>query len=77
MRFVIITAVSLLMLISDAFAQSSSPSPMPGDRAAAAKRETQDLEMARSIEALRHLRMQAPSEEGQQLETSASAQSQL
>jgi hypothetical protein len=62
-------------------AQSNSCSATPSDRAAAAKRETEDLEKARLIEALRHsnLRMQAQSQEvkklGQQVETPAPATS--
>jgi predicted phage terminase large subunit-like protein len=45
MRLLIVTAVSMLMLISGAFAQSNSSSATPSERA---KRETQDLEKARS-----------------------------
>jgi hypothetical protein len=44
-------------------AQSNSPSASPSDSAAAARRETEDLEKARAIEALKdsNLRMQAQS----------------
>jgi hypothetical protein len=81
MRLLIVTAITMLMLISDAFAQSNASSPTPSDRAAAARRETADLEKARLIEALRHstLRMQAQGQEleklGQQQETPSPAQS--
>jgi hypothetical protein len=69
MRLMIVTAISMLMLISGAFAQSNSSSATPSERAAAAKRETQDLEKARLIEQLRHsnLRMQAQQEELEKL----------
>jgi hypothetical protein len=75
MRLLIVTAISMSILIPDAFAQSNSSSVTSSERAAAAKRETQDLEKARLIEQLRHsnLRMRAQSEEleklGQQAET--------
>ena len=75
MRSLMVIAISLSMLIPGAFAQSNCSSTTPSGRAAAAKRETKDLEKARLIDALRHLRMQAPSEEGQQLETPAPTQS--
>jgi hypothetical protein len=61
-------------------AQSNSSSAKPGGRAAVARREMEDLEKARLIEALRHSnpRMQAQSEEykklGQRQETPAPAQ---
>src|ERR1700745_3164828 len=45
MGLLIVTAVSMLMLISGAFAQSNSSSATPSERA---KRETQDLERASS-----------------------------
>jgi hypothetical protein len=80
MRLLAITAISALMLVSGAFAQSESPTATPSDRAAAAKRETSDLEKARLIDALRHstLRMQAQSQEleklSQQVETPGAPQ---
>jgi hypothetical protein len=45
MRLLIATAISTLLLISGAFAQSNSPSDTPSERA---KSETQELEKARS-----------------------------
>jgi hypothetical protein len=45
MRLLIATAISTLLLISGAFAQSNSPSDTPGERA---KSETRVLEKARS-----------------------------
>jgi hypothetical protein len=81
MRLLIATAILMLMLIPGAFARSNSSSATSSDRAAAAKRETTNLEKARLIEQLRHsnLRMQAQSEEleklGQQIDTPAPAQS--
>jgi len=45
MRLLIVTAISTLLLISGAFAQSNSPSDTPSERA---KSETQVLEKARS-----------------------------
>ena len=45
MRLLIVTAISTLLLISGAFAQSDSPSDTPSERA---KSETQELEKARS-----------------------------
>ena len=45
MRLLIVTAISTLLLISGAFAQSNSPSDTPSERA---KSETQELEKARS-----------------------------
>jgi hypothetical protein len=45
MRLLIATAISTLLLISGAFAQSNSPSDTPSERA---KSETQVLEKARS-----------------------------
>ena len=45
MRLLIVTAMSTLLLISRAFAQSNSPSDTPSERA---KSETQELEKARS-----------------------------
>ena len=41
MRLLIVTAISTLLLISGAFAQSNSPSDTPSERA---KSETQELE---------------------------------
>jgi hypothetical protein len=81
MRSLIVMAISLSMLTPSAFAQSNSSSATPSERAAAAKRETKDLEKARLIDALQHstLRMQAQSKEleklGQQVETPAPAYS--
>jgi hypothetical protein len=80
MRFLIVTAISMSMVIPGAFAQSNSSAATPSDRAAAARRETSDLEKARLIEQLRHsnLRMQAQTKEleelSQQLEAPAPAQ---
>jgi hypothetical protein len=80
MRLLIAAAISASMLISGAFAQSESSTATPSDRAAAAKRETTNLEKARVIDALRHstLRMQAQSQEleklGQQLDTPSAGQ---
>ena len=45
MRLLIVTAISTLLLISGAFAQSNSPSDTPNERA---KTKTQELEKARS-----------------------------
>ena len=45
MRLLIVTAISTLLLISGAFAQSNSASDTPSERA---KSETQELEKARS-----------------------------
>src|SRR6478736_6200071 len=45
MRLLIATAISTLLLISGAFAQSNSPSDTPSERA---KSETRELEKARS-----------------------------
>jgi hypothetical protein len=45
MRLLIVTAISTLLLISGAFAQSDSPSDTPSERA---KSETQELQKARS-----------------------------
>jgi hypothetical protein len=50
MHLLIVTAISMLMLISGVFAQSNSSSGTPSERA---KRETQELEKARSLEAHR------------------------
>jgi hypothetical protein len=80
MRLLIVAAISMPMLISGAFAESDLSTATPSDRAAAARRETGELEKARLIDAMRHstLRMQAQSQEleklGQQLETPAPAQ---
>ena len=80
MRLLIVAAISMPMLISGAFAESDLSTATPSDRAAAARRETSELEKARLIDAMRHstLRMQAQSQEleklGQQLETPAPAQ---
>ena len=79
MRLLIVTAISMSMLIPGAFAQSNSSSPTPNqrDRTAEARRNVDDLEKARLLEALRHstLRMQAQAQEleklGQQVETPA------
>ena len=76
----LIVAISMSVLISGALAESDSSTVTPSDRAAAAKRETRNLEKARLIDAMRHstLRMQAQSQEleklGQQLETPAPPQ---
>jgi hypothetical protein len=81
MRSLIVIAISLSMFAPGAFARSNSSSATPSERAAAAKRETKDLEKARLIDALRHstLRMQTQSEEleklGQQDDTPAPARS--
>jgi hypothetical protein len=70
MRFLMIAAITSSMLVPALaqgdpanVVQGNSPSASPSDRAAAARRETEDLEKARSIEALKHsnLRMQAQS----------------
>jgi hypothetical protein len=68
MRSLIVIAVVLSILIPSAFAQSNSITDK-SDRAAAAKRETADLEKARLIEQLRHsnLRMQAQQKELEKL----------
>ena len=79
MRLLIVTAITMLMLMSGAFAQTNTSSATPSERAAAARHETADLEKARLIEQLRHsnLRMQAQSEEIEKLgkETPSPAQS--
>ena len=68
MRFLVIAAITSSMLVPALaqgdpanVAQNNSPSASPSDSAAAARRETKDLEKARSIEALKdsNLRMQA------------------
>jgi hypothetical protein len=70
MRFLMIAAITSSMLVPVLaqgdpanVAESNSPSASPSDRAAAARRETEDLEKARSIDALKdsNLRMQAQS----------------
>ena len=70
MRFLMIAAITSSMLVPALaqgdpanVAQSNSPSASPSDSAAAARRETEDLEKARAIEALKdsNLRMQAQS----------------
>jgi hypothetical protein len=50
MRLLIVTAISMLMLTSGVFAQNNSSSATASERA---KRETQELEKARSLEAQR------------------------
>ena len=79
MRLLIVTAITMLMLMSGAFAQTNTSSATTSERAAAARHETEDLEKARLIEQLRHsnLRMQAQSEEIEKLgkETPSPAQS--
>jgi hypothetical protein len=69
MRLFIVTAISMSMLTTGAFAQGNASSATPSERAAAAKRETTDLEKARIIEQLRHsnLRMQAQQKEIEKL----------
>jgi hypothetical protein len=76
MRPLLIAAMSLSIMSSSAFAQTQTAAPpSSADRAAAAQRETNDLEKARADDALRHshLRMQAP--ENDQIETPTPAQS--
>jgi len=69
MRLLIVAAISMPMLISGAFAESDLSTATPSDRAAAARRETGELEKARLIDAMRHstLRMQAQSQELEKL----------
>jgi hypothetical protein len=55
--------------------QGNSTSATPSDGAAAARRETEDLEKARLIEALRHRNLPMQAQLGQQQETPAPAQS--
>jgi hypothetical protein len=68
--------MSLSIMSSSAFSQTQTAAPPSSAvRAAAAQRETNDLEKARADDALRHshLRMQAP--ENDQIETPTPAQS--
>ena len=79
MRSLIVIAISISLLIPNAFAQSNPTAPTSNqrDRTAEAKRNLADLEKARLLNTLRRstLRMQAQSQEleklDQQLETPA------
>jgi len=47
MRLLIVTAITMLMLMSGAFAQTNTSAAAPSERAAAARHEAADLEKAR------------------------------
>jgi hypothetical protein len=76
MRPLMIAAMSLSIMSSSAFAQTQTAvPPTSADRAAAAQRETNDLEKARADDALRHSNLRMQARENDQIETPTPAQS--
>ena len=65
----LIAAMSLSLIGSSAFAQTQTASPpTAADRAAAAQRETTDLEKARADDAARHSNLRMQAQDNEQME---------